>query len=298
MASRSFFARHPVVSTLLGLLVLLVVAGGVFVASNRDNLTPELLNVNLNVKEITPDSLKAQVGIRLRNGLPVALRVDSFQYQMKVEGEPLARGSKRDPSEVKARSEGQIDLPLNVNLGEIAEKVRTLQRDSARVAVQMTLFAHFPLVGTQRIPVEMEKAVYIPKLPKFEIAGVKLEKLGLKESKVLVRLKVTNYNSFPFTIRRFTYNFRLSDNLETKGTENEDITFEKVGTETITIPVTMKFDQVGELIFKSLFKSEETPYRMDAKVHITSDQKFIQNIDMDINSKGNLRDLKEAIKQK
>ncbi|MBC7923549.1 MAG: hypothetical protein H7Z75_20935, partial [Ferruginibacter sp.] len=97
-----FFCAPPMVGILLGLLVVLVVAGVVFVAGNRDHLAPE----RLNVKEITPDSLKAPVSIRLRHGLPVALRIDSFPYRMKVEGEPLAQGSQREPGEVKARAEG------------------------------------------------------------------------------------------------------------------------------------------------------------------------------------------------
>lgn len=298
MASRSFIGRHPILTVFLLLLLGVVGYGVVLFASNKGApVKPDLQNMQMTVKTITADSIKMQVSMGIHNALPMSIQVDSMSYQLAIKGDKIAQGSQHTPTKVAAFSDGQFTMPMNADLATLGRMIKTIQQDSVEVDLDMTLYNDFPLVGAKKIPVHINKKIYIPRLPKFEVESIKIADLSLKEGKLLATLKVTNYNSFPFTIDQFNYHFRLSDNVDVKGTEKEDITFKKTGTDVITVPINLRMDQIGEAIFKTLFKSKETNYQMNGTMLINTDMEFAKNLNVAFNSQGTLKDLKEVVKQ-
>jgi LEA14-like dessication related protein len=289
------------ISILLALFILLVgtIGYGFYLFKANENvwLKPDLKSTKTTIKEITADSMKAQVTMTVRNSLPFTIRIDSLSYVVALDGDTLIQGSQHQPTELRASSDGQLTMPMNTAAGKLMKKVKSLQRDSADVYMRTTMYSHFPVVGTKPVPVEIKRTIYIPKLPKVEVEKVKVDKLGLKESRLITTVKITNYESFPFTIKNFRYHFRLSDNIDVKGKEDEDIHFKKTGTETIDIPIKLTMSQVGEAAFKLLFKSETTPYRLNGQMQMSSDQNFIGNVTTAFNSEGTVEEMKNLLKQ-
>jgi LEA14-like dessication related protein len=282
------------------LLILVALIGyGFYLFKANENawLKPDLKRTTTTIKDITPDSVKAQVTMVVRNSLPVTIRIDSLSYVVALEGDTLIQGSQHEPSELRASSEGKLTMPMNTNSGRLMKKMKALQRDSADVYLRATMYSHFPVVGTKPVPVEINRTVCIPKLPKVEVEKVKIDKLGLKGGRLITTLKITNYESFPFTVKNFKYRFRLSDNIDVKGKEDEDIEFKKTGPQTIDVPIDLEMDQIGEAAFKFLFKSKSTPYRMDGDMQISSEKNFIGNVKVAFNSEGSIQEMKDLMKQ-
>ncbi len=300
MTNRSSLSRHPFLIVLMVLAVLLLALLGYgfyrYKANENAWLKPDLKSIKTTVKEITADSLKAQVTMTVHNSLPVTIRVDSLSYVVALQGDTLIRGTQHRANQIKASSDGQLTMPMNTDFKKLIKKVGHLQRDSADLYLRMTLYHRFPVLGSKKLPVEVNRTIFIPKLPKFEVANVKIAKLGLKGGQLVTTVKIHNYQDLPFTIRQFTYHFRLSDNVDVKGKETKDLRFQKTGTQTVDIPIDLKLDQIGEAAFKLLFKSKSTPYRMDGTMQISTRQNFVGNFDMDFNSSGTVEELKNAVK--
>jgi LEA14-like dessication related protein len=127
------------------------------------------------------------------------------------------------------------------------------------------------------------------------VEDVDISKLNFKGGKLMVKLKVTNYNDMAFVVNGFSYRFRMSDNINMKGTSNQILNMKKKGEESITIPVDLKMDQVGEAVWEMLFKSEDTPYTMSGNLHIQSES-ALGKFDYAFQSSGTLKELKEAAK--
>jgi LEA14-like dessication related protein len=300
MAGRqSFFGRHPILSVLLVLLLLLGVGGLVaFKATdNGKQLLPTLENVSMNIGNITADSVKAQMQVDLRNHAPMALRIDSFSYVTRVDGEPMARGAKDKPTVVKKGGTSHLTVPVNVDLSELKKKVKTSQRDCVDVDMEMTMYTRLPVVGSEKIPVHVSKRIYVPKLPKIEVADVDITDLGLKNGEAIVRLKVTNYNPFPVTIRSVNYTFSVSDDTEVKGTETKDVTFRTRGSEIMPIHVRFEPKAMPKLAFKSLFKAKKTPYKLKGAVVVAAGKGQPKDMTMRFNSEGSLQELKNIPKK-
>lgn len=300
MASTSSVSHHPFLTFCIVVTVLLLALAGYGFYRYKSNentwIKPDLKSIRTTIKEITPDSLKAQVTMTVHNSLPVAVRIDSLGYVVALQGDKLIQGSQHRVTQLQASSDGQLTMPMNTDFKKLIRKVGNLQRDSADLALQMTLYHHFPVLGEKKLPVEVNRTIYIPKLPKFEVDKVKIAHLGLKGGQLVTTIKIHNYQDLPFTIRQFSYHFRLSDNVDVKGKETKDIRFQKTGTQTIDIPVDLKLDQIGEAAFKMLFKSKSTPYRMNGTMQISTNKNFVGNFDMDFNSSGTIEELKNAAK--
>jgi LEA14-like dessication related protein len=304
MASRSFFRRHPILSVFLGLL--LAVGIGVFiffqttskeelVAKGKTMVMPDLKSAKFVVDDITEDSLKGKVTIRINNSLPMTIDIDSLQYKITMEGDTVTKGYSREGIRINANANDEITVPIRTNIKLFRKKVLSLQEDSAEVGIHAVLFNHFPIVGTKDIPLHFRRTVYIPRLPKIEVEDVDISKLNFKGGKLIVKLKVTNYSDMAFVVNGFTYRFQMSDNINMKGTSNQTINLNKKGEESIMVPMDLKMDQLGEAVWEMVFKSDDTPYTMSGNLHIQTES-ALGKFDYGFQSSGTLKELKEAAK--
>lgn len=304
MASRSFFRRHPILSIFLGLIIAAAVAAFIFfkttpkeelVAKGKNLVMPDLQSTKFVVDEITADSLKGKVTMRINNSLPMGIDIDSLRYKVTLEGDTVTKGNSREGIHINANANDEITVPIRTNIQLFRKKVLALQQDSAEVGIHAVLFNHFPIVGSKDIPLSFTRTVYIPRLPKIEVEDVDISKLNFKGGKLMVKLKVTNYSDMAFAVNGFSYRFKMSDNIDMKGTSKETINLKKKGAESVTIPVDLDMSEIGEAAWEFLFKSDETPYKMSGNLHINTES-ALGDFDYAFQSSGTLKELKEAAK--
>ncbi|MBX0291599.1 hypothetical protein K3G63_14205 [Hymenobacter sp. HSC-4F20] len=295
----SFVRRHPGWTFVLVALLLLLVGGGwaYFSTNKGKELLPTLENTSLAVNNITASRLQAQMKADLRNHMPVTLQVDSLSYQTRVDGKLLAEGRKDKPLVLRGNNVSHLQLPMSVDLSTVKNTLKNSQQDCVDVQMTMNLYTRLPVAGPQKIPVEITKRVYLPKLPKIEVADVDIKDLGLKNGEAVVNLRVTNYNPFPVTVRRVTYNFRISDDMQVQGVEEKDVSFRKKGTE--LMPIHVKFEPKGlpKVAFKTLFKAKKTDYKLDGSAVVAAGEHNPKDMTMRFNSSGTLQDLKDIPKK-
>ncbi|WP_086592253.1 LEA type 2 family protein [Hymenobacter crusticola] len=298
MASRSSNKRHPILTALLVLLLLLVAAGviGYFATNRGKDLLPTLENVSMSTGNITPDSLKAQIRVQLRNHVPLTMTVDSFRYVTYIDGTAISRGAKDRPTTVESSGVSTLSIPVNMDLSKVAHKIKTIQRDCVDVAITMDAYAHLPLLGTERIPIRASKRIYVPKLPHFEIADIDVTHLGLKNGSATITIKVTNYNPFPFTVKNVAYDFRISDDMQVKGMETKDVSFRKRGTQLMPIHVKFEPKALPKVAFKTLFKAKKTPYTLTGTITVAAGKQNPKDSKVKFQSSGSIQDLKNIPK--
>lgn len=298
MATSSAPRRHPLLTGFFVLLGLLVVGGGIaFFSTNRGrDLVPTLEKPTLNISNITRQKIKGQMVVQMRNNAPVKLKIDSLRYETLVDGARLAQGRKDQPLVVEKNATNRLELPIALNLPELKQKAKTTQQDCVTVQIRTVLYANLPAVGPKDIPVEVSKRVYLPKLPKIEVADVDVTKLGLKNGQAVVKLRVINYESLPFTLKQVNYRFQVEDDLDVKGRETKDVTFNKKGTEIIPINVKFEPKDMPKVLFKSLFKAERTNYNLTGTATVAVGPADAEDATMRFNSSGSVKDLKEMAK--
>ncbi|UOR07369.1 LEA type 2 family protein [Hymenobacter aerilatus] len=299
MAS-SFVRRHPVVTGLLVLVGFVLIGGGIayFSTDRGKELLPTLEQPTLNISNITREKIKGNMVVQMRNHAPITLRIDSLHYTTRVDGKQLAQGHKSQPLVLHKNATSRLELPLELNLPQLTRKAQEAQRDCVTVQMHTVLYATLPVAGPQQFPVDVRKRVYIPKLPKIEVADVKITKLGLQEGKAQVYLRVTNYESIPFTIKQVSYHFQVEDDLDVQGQETQNVTFKKKGTELMPILVRFEPKSMPKVLFKSIFKAGKTNYRLTGTATVAAGQASARDATMKFNSQGTVKELKELAKGK
>jgi LEA14-like dessication related protein len=302
MASSSFAGRHPVVTVLLVLVGLLVVGGGItYFATDHGRevakaVLPTLEQPTLNISNITREKIQAQFAVKLHNQAPIDLKIDSLRYRTSIDGKQIAQGHKDQPLVVKGNATSALSLPITLNLPELKQEIKTAQRDCVTVQLHTVLYADLPGLGPKEIPVDVRKRVYIPKLPKIEVADVDVTKLGLKKGEAIVKLRVTNFESIPFTVKQVNYRFQIEDDLDVKGQETKDVTFKKKGTEIMPIHVSFQPKSMPKVLFKTLFKAKKTDYKLTGSATVAAGPASAKDATMQFNSTGTVKDLKELAK--
>jgi LEA14-like dessication related protein len=297
MATTSSAGRHPLLTGLLVLVGLLLLGAGItYLATDHGKaLLPTLEKPTLNISNITRERIKGQFMVKLHNHAPIDLKIDSLRYVTRIDGKELAQGHKSSPLVVKGNATSRVELPLSLNLPELVHEAKTAQRDCVTVQLHATLFANLPGVGPKEIPVDVHKRVYIPKLPKIEVADVDITKLGLKKGEAIVSLRVTNYESIPFTVKRVSYRFRVEDDLDVKGEENKPVTFKK-GVELMPIHVSFQPKAMPKVLLKSIFKPKKTDYQLTGSAVVAAGPASGQDATMHFTNSGTVKELKELAK--
>ncbi|HEX8656085.1 MAG TPA: LEA type 2 family protein [Hymenobacter sp.] len=296
--SSSAAGRHPILIGLLVLVVLLAV-GGLIMYKRTDGgkaLLPTLEKPTLNISNITREKITGQMVVQMRNNSPITLKIDSLRYETRVDGKRLAQGRKDRPLVIEKNAMNRLELPITMNLPAIKQEAKEAQRDCVTVQMRTVLYANLPAVGPKEIPIDVSKRVYIPKLPKIEVADVDITKLGLKNGRAVVKLRVTNYESIPFTLKQVNYRFQIEDDLDVKGQETKDVTFKKKGTEDVPINITFEPKAMPKVLFKSLFKAKKTDYKLTGTATVAAGQASDKDATMHFNSSGTVKDLKELVK--
>lgn len=290
--------RHPLLTGLFVLLGLLVVGAGVayFVTDHGKALLPTLEQPTLNISNITREQIKGQFEVKLRNHTPIELAIDSVRYVARMEGQQLAQGHKTRPLVVKGNATSALSLPLELNLPQLKHEAKTAQRDCVTVQLHTILYADLPGVGPKEIPVDVRKRVYIPKLPKIEVADVDITHLGLKKGEAVVNLRVTNYESIPFTVKRVSYRFQVEDDLDVKGVETKNVTFKKKGSELMPIHVSFQPKKMPKVLFKTIFKPKKTDYKLTGWATVAAGPADAKDATMQFASSGTVKELKELVK--
>ena len=298
MATTSSAGRHPVVTMLLVVVGVLLVGGSIayFATDHGKALLPTLEQPTLNISNITREQIKGQFLVKLRNHAPLDLQIDSLRYTARIDGKQLAQGHKARPLVVKGNATNGLSLPLELNLPQLTQTAKTVQRDCVTVQLHTILYADLPGVGPKEIPADVRKRVYIPKLPKIEVADVDITKLGLKKGEAVVRLRVTNFESIPFTVKQVSYRFQVEDDLDVKGQETKDVTFKKKGTELMPIHVKFQPKSMPKVLFKTIFKPKKTDYKLTGFATVAAGPASARDATMQFNSSGTVKELKELAK--
>jgi len=115
---------------------LLALAGLAFAACAT--LKPPTLAVDaLKVGDMGITGVAMDVTFRVQNPNPEPLRVERFEYELRLNGERLGRGYQADGFELPAFGEQKVTSRFNVNLLSLPGAVKNvLERDRARAKVK------------------------------------------------------------------------------------------------------------------------------------------------------------------
>lgn len=156
----------PAVPLLLMLLLLGLGLSGCSSALGLAGLEePEVRLMGVEVGDLGLDSAELLFDFEIDNPNSRGMVLDAVAYRLNLEGEKLLDGRRGERTEIAARAENRVTLPMTVRYDDLFRALRTLGREN-RPAYELQADFEFnaPLVGTMIVPVNRKGRVSIDRL--------------------------------------------------------------------------------------------------------------------------------------
>jgi LEA14-like dessication related protein len=187
--------------------------------------------------------------VAVQNPNPLAVPLSGFDYDLRVEGHSLFRGNQASKQTVAAGGRSVIQIPVTLAFRDLYEAVAAMKsRDSADYRIDCGLSFDVPVLGAVRVPASFSGRLPAVKAPAVKIQSLKVKKTGLTGADLELNLAVSNPNVFSFGVRRLAYDFKVNGLSWAGGALSEAGTVPAKGRQTVRIPVSLNFLQVGQTV--------------------------------------------------
>ena len=102
----------------------------------------------------------------------------------------------------------------------------------------------------------------LPIQPKIEIEKVKFEKFGLKNSELMLHLRITNFNTYQVQINKLHYQFKIKDYLSAEGYKAGTVEIKPKQTTFAQIPMQIEMKHVGKMIRELIKNKKKLPFEV------------------------------------
>ena len=148
---------------LAGLSILVSACAGVGLGNALRNPDVDVVSAELTRTGFEGADLLFQFEVDNPNG--VGLVLDGLNYRLRLNDRPLLNGRQDDRTEIAARTESRVDLPVTVRYDDLIRVLETLD-DSTHPSYELQADFQFaaPLVGTITVPVTKRGVIPLERL--------------------------------------------------------------------------------------------------------------------------------------
>lgn len=159
---------------------------------------PTVRFTHFNSIAITPQVIKFQVKLAIRNQMPVNLNIQRVDYAVDLNGKELFTSSFDQLKRMKGKGRQVVTFPFQIAMKDIVgQAVDILAGESIKVSFRGFVYPGGNF-GFASIPFKMTQTIPMPRVPEITLArteGTPFEKI------FKVFLKIKNKNTFPLTIK-------------------------------------------------------------------------------------------------
>jgi LEA14-like dessication related protein len=252
---------------------------------------PTLEADNVRLKNLSFESADLVLKLSITNPNPIGVTLNGFDYDLQIEGASLLKGNQTSGQTIAPESKSPLEIPVTLLFKDVYTAVQTLQnRDSAGYKISCGLLFDLPVLGGIRVPVSQSGHLPLIRLPQIKIQSLKVKKTGLTGADLDLVLGVTNPNAFAFELKKLNYDFSVNGQPWAKGASTDGTAVGKKSGQTIHIPVSLSFLEMGRTAVQLLSGDRELDCRLTGDLNLgTSIPAFRQaSIPLDLASKINL----------
>lgn len=219
----------------------------------------------LKLRDASLSSIGIDTHWRVTNPNTLGVTIAESDYQLSIEGHPIASGKPPDGLQIPADGFTDVTFPADVKFREIFPTVSTLlNKDTAQYEISGHIGLNTPL-GVLKLPFTKSGTFEVPKAPRVALANPKVNGLSFSGASVSFPLTLTNKNSYPIPISNISGKLYIDD------TEIADVSTGDLGelpphgSKTVEMPVSISFLRAGDAVLNALHGGKAN-VRFDAKM--------------------------------
>jgi len=250
----------------------------------------------IHVNEISREEVNMDASLMIKNPLPVDLNTDSIQYRLYINQKLVLKSAYTTGVHLKGGDSSMVNFPVIIKASELVEVLNNLEDkniDSADYTLEGKIYLKLPVLKDKfhHFNLTVRKPAF--RIPKVAIAKIKIKKVGIKHTKLLTDIKITNKNAFSMDFKKIKYHVLLDGDSLAKGTIDSVISIKAMSETKLSIPIDLNLKETAEGAFDLLLNDEKTKYQFIMQSTVVSDFNAIKNSVLWIETEGPLKEIKD-----
>jgi LEA14-like dessication related protein len=248
---------------------LLVLPGCAFLSSLLGGVkkpTAQLKGVR--ITNFSLQDLTLVFDLTISNPYEVPLPLVNVDYALASQAKPFLQGQAQLQGSVPARGSHTVSLPAKIVFLELFKALQGVKA-GAMVPYHTTLglSVNAPVVGALRLPIEKEGELPVPAAPQVSIPSITWQSVGLSGAAGVLKMRVSNPNSFAFDVAGLDYDIKLGGFNLAKGGLANAANLTSGATRDIGINVAVSTAQVGMALLQ-IVQGRSSAYSLGGAISI------------------------------
>ena len=192
------------------------------------------------------------------NPNPLGLRLSQVTYQLALNRRPLISGEVDEGIALPARGSAPLSIPMSLAFKDLVAAMGAIG-NSPKLPYQLSGKV---FVGPLAIPYSVKGDLELPRLPKIELAGVKIRDLSFSGAHLACQIRVTNRNTIPLDLGPLAYQLQLGEITVASGETGPLAPLEASGSHSLTLDSSIRFREVGRGLAKLLQGNATSAYTL------------------------------------
>lgn len=250
--------------------------------------TAQVEGVRLDGLDLAGVDLVFDVGIDNPN--PFSIDLTGFDYDLQLFDQSFIKGRQTHGLSLAARSGSRIELPLRLDFKRLLRSYRQLQGvDEASYRLDLGLGFQMPVIGSMRLPVDIEGRFPVPKLPDIRIKSLGVKRLSLERAELELRLEVDNPNSFSLLLQRLEYDLKLNGIAIAEGLIDKPLDIEQGGEGVVSIPLSVDLLRAGMGLYSALLSGSGLRYELNGALDAATANSLLKRFEIPLKKQGSIK---------
>lgn len=248
------------------------------------------------IKNITKQTTDMDLNLLIDNPLPVSIKLDKLSYKILIGATEIIESKYPDTISIKSNDKSLITLPIiikNEKLSDESNKLKNKKTDTTEFRITGDALVSFLLFKDWPYHFDYSKNLPLYIVPEIEIKKIKLKKLGLKQSRILLTVQIKSFNTFPYMFKKTSYDIKVNGYHLASGKIDNTITIPPRSTIDLDVFADVSTSGAVETQIDYWFDASDTEYALVLESTIVAEDTVIKDSKIIVEAKGVLKDLKD-----
>jgi len=275
----------------LGSLLMLISCKEMTQILNQLNVQePKAQVKHVSITDLSLNKVDLLFDIAVDNPNNLGINLNGFDYDLLLDNASFLSGKKETKLQIGANETASVDIPLSLTFEQVKKALKSLSSlDTIPYQLDLKLGVELPVLGVIEVPVSKKGSFPNVRVPTVSLGGIEMGKLGLTGADLNLKIKIKNPNTFSFNTDKLNYNLEVSGKKWISGSLPQSVTIKKKAEQTIKIPVSLNFLDMGTSVYNLLVGDSDLSYRLTGNADFNSDLKILKTFSLPFDKSGKIK---------
>ncbi|PVV20053.1 MAG: hypothetical protein B6D79_14825 [gamma proteobacterium symbiont of Ctena orbiculata] len=225
--------------------------------------------------------------VNIDNPNPFAIDLTGCDYDLQLFERSFLKGQQSRGLSLAAKSGSKVQVPLRLGFRQLLSTYQALKSaHQASYRLDLGLGFQMPLIGSLRLPINVEGDFPVPKIPQLRIKSLAIKQLSLEKADLLLQLQVDNPNNFSLLLEQLNYHLKLNGLAIAEGLIEKPVDIMQGGSAVLSVPLSIDLLQAGIGLYSALLGRTGISYDLNGTLDASTQNALLKHFQIPVDKQG------------